>query len=77
MADIETETAGMVDDHGRTILGREDTKAMDTKRILANFEGIRGSETSCGLSCGGSFESSVFPPLSPGVSGSSMRSSAR
>lgn len=32
----------MVDDHGRTIRGREDTKAMDTKRILANFEGIKG-----------------------------------
>jgi hypothetical protein len=52
----------MAVDHEMTTLGREHMKAMGTKKILASCEDIRGSETSCGLSCGGSFEYSVFLP---------------
>jgi len=65
MADTETETGmeDMADDRARTIRARGDTKGMGTKKILASFEGIRCGETSCGLSCGGSFESSIFPPF--------------
>ena len=66
MADTETETEMedmVVDDRARTIHAKEDTRAMGTMKILASFEGIRGSETLCGLSCGGSLESSVFSPF--------------
>lgn len=64
-ADTETETEmeDMVDDHAKKIHGREAMRAVGMKKILASCEGIRRSETSCGLSCGLSFESSVFPPF--------------
>jgi hypothetical protein len=32
-------------DHVMMIHGREDTRAMDTKKILASYEGIKVSET--------------------------------
>ena len=50
-------------DHAKTIHGREHTKAMATKKILASCEDIRYSKASIGLACGGFLEYSVFLPF--------------
>jgi hypothetical protein len=63
--------------HAMTIHGREDTRAMGTKKILASFEGIRGSETLWVCLVVGLLSLQSFLPSSPGVSGSSMHFPAR
>jgi hypothetical protein len=40
---VEVEVTAV--DHEKTIHGREHTKAMDTKKILASCDGIRVNET--------------------------------
>jgi len=76
----ETEMDEMADTeaaHAKTIPGRDSMKAMATKRIHAKFGGTRCSEASFGLSCGGFLDLQSFFPSTPGVSGSSIKSSPR
>jgi hypothetical protein len=65
-ADTETETAGMVADHATTTHGKELTRAMAMKRILASYEDTRCNDTWVSWSCGGFLE--YFFPSSTGVS---------
>lgn len=46
-----------------TTLGKDLTRAVATKKILANCGDIRCSEASFGLSCGGFSECSLFLPF--------------
>ncbi len=63
MVDIVTEMEGMVGDLAKMIHGREPTKAMGTRKILASCEDIRSGKTAKGLSCGGFLEYSIFLPF--------------
>jgi hypothetical protein len=74
VAAIATETGmeATVADHEKTTHARDSTRATAMKRTLENFEDIRCSEASIGLSCGGFLDLQSFP-LSPGVSGFSRR----
>jgi hypothetical protein len=55
VAAIATETGmeAMVADHAKTTHARDSTRVAAMKRTLGNFEDIRCSEASIGLSCGG------------------------
>lgn len=62
--EMDTATAEIeIIDHAKTTHARDSTKAVATMRTLESFEGTNcAARHNFGLSCGGFFDHSVFPP---------------
>lgn len=65
MIEMDLETEDMAADHAKTNHERDLMTAMVMRKILASYEGIRYNRTAGWVqqSCGGFFESSIFPPF--------------